>query len=868
MIYRFFIIVTLLLFFTEFNFSQTTEDLKSISVQESVKFWNLKKQADSLAKIQNIPIRKEFSNGRIIELQRFEDNIPIYYETHNLNAAKTVSTFPLWIGEVGGYNLSGNGIYLGVWDGGNVRWTHQEFQGRVTIKDGYTTISDHATHVAGTMVAAGIRAEAKGMSYAAQLHSYEWNNDLSEMATAANAGLRISNHSYGQIVGFSWNYFNDNLYAWFGDTTVSEVEDYRFGFYDTYSSNWDNVAFNAPYYLIVKSAGNDRGDGPTPGSTHWVRVGSQWVKSKKIRQKDGGDLGYDCVGPQGIAKNILTVGAVNDIPNGYRSPSDVVMSSFSSWGPADDGRIKPDIVANGVGLTSSVGSADNAYASYDGTSMATPNVSGSLGLIQQFKENKYGTTIPWFSSTYKALVIHTADEAGSSPGPDYKFGWGLLNTYKAVSLMQLDVELGKNQLIREFQLQNNNSIEFVIQSSGKEPLKVTICWIDKPRTALSKALNPRTPHLVNDLDLRVYGPNQVEFYPWVLDYSNPNAPAQQYDNTIDNVEQVFIANPIAGNYTVRITHKGTLDPTSIKVSAIISGVTLPDPSVPTLLYPKNDSIGVPISFMFRWDKAPYANKYEILIAKDSNFTNLVYRDTNIIYQGLTYVGLSPNTYYYWKVRAKNNYGISNWSSTYKFKTSLYAPTKAPELLSPATNSTNIPTKPTLIWSFVEGATHYRLQLSTSLLFTSSSIVVDTIVADTTYYQSTDLQTNKKYYWRVLAKNSAGESSWSSIRNFTTAASVSAEKEVSLIPDNYSLEQNYPNPFNPTTYIKFALPEKTKVKLTVSNILGQVVAVLIDEELNAGYYLKEFDATKLSSGIYLYKLETPSFVSVKKMSFIK
>lgn len=865
--------ISILLFYAllflsyEITRAQHQESLQKISIQENLKFWNNKKKADSLAKIQNIPIRKEYSNGRIIELQSFEDNIPIYYETHNLNAAKTVSTFPLWIGEVGGYDLSGQGITLGIWDGGNVRWTHQEFQGRVTIKDGYSSTSDHATHVAGTMIAGGVRPEAKGMSFRANLHSYDWNNDLSEMSSAAQAGLRISNHSYGQIIGFSWNYFNDNLYAWFGDTTVSEVEDYRFGFYDSYSRGWDNVAFNAPFYLIVKSAGNDRGDGPNPGAVHWVRVGANWVKSSKTRQKDGGPLGYDCIGPQGIAKNILTIGAVNDIPNGYRSPSDVVMSSFSSWGPADDGRIKPDIVANGVGLTSSVGSADNAYASYDGTSMASPNVSGSLGLIQEFKEKNFGQA-PWYSSTYKAIVIHTADEAGPDPGPDYRFGWGLLNTYKAISLIQLDVELGKNQIIKEFELQNGAAIEYQVQSSGKEPLKATICWIDKPGVALPKSLNPRTPHLINDLDLRIIGPNQQEYYPWVLDYSNPSAPAQKYDNAVDNVEQVVIENPSVGTYTIRINHKGQLDPSVVKVSLIISGITLPPPEKPLLLYPKQDSIGVPVSFMFRWDKAKWANRYHLQVAKDSNFTKIVINDSTINFQGYTYVGLSPETYYYWRVKAHNVYGTSQWSQTFKFRTSLYAPTKAPELISPATNSTNIPTKPTLIWSFVEGATSYRLQLSTSLLFTSSALVVDTTVADTFYYRSVDLQTNKKYYWRVLAKNSAGESGWSAIRNFTTTSSVSVESENELIPSVYSLEQNFPNPFNPITYIKFGLPEQTFVKLTITNILGQEIATLINEELNAGYYIKEFDASKLTSGIYFYKLETKNFIKVRKMSLLK
>ncbi len=124
-----------------------------------------------------------------------------------------------------------------------------------------------------------------------------------------------------------------------------------------------------------------------------------------------------------LLKNILTVGAVNPIAAGYSSAADVLMSSFSSWGPTDDGRIKPDVVADGVGLTSSIASSNNAYATYSGTSMATPNVTGSLLLLQEYYVQLH-PGIFMRSATLKGLTIHTADEAGPNPGPDYQFGWG------------------------------------------------------------------------------------------------------------------------------------------------------------------------------------------------------------------------------------------------------------------------------------------------------------------------------------------------------------------------------------------------------------------------------------------------------------
>lgn len=392
-----------------------------------------KAEAVRVAKEHGWPVRKEFPDGRVIEIQEIrEDGKPIYYTTYNLNAAKTVSTNKLWPGGSSGLNLTGSGITLGEWDGGGVRTTHQEFGGRVTQKDSPSSTGGHATHVAGTLIAAGVYSDAKGMSYQANLDAYDWNSDQAEMAAAASAGLRASNHSYGYHAGWVYNGLGDDNWAWWGDPPIDPTEDWKFGFYSPDDQNLDQIAYDAPYYLIVKSAGNDRGDGPTPGTGHWVWDGS-WVWSTDGRDFDG----YDCIPYEGVGKNILTVGAVNDIPGGYTNPSDVVMSSFSGWGPADDGRIKPDIVGNGIGLVSTYSTSDNSYAPGSGTSMASPNVCGSLGLLIQHYQGLHGGS-SMRAATLKALVIHTADEAGPTDGPDYMFGWGLLNSNKAAEVISQD----------------------------------------------------------------------------------------------------------------------------------------------------------------------------------------------------------------------------------------------------------------------------------------------------------------------------------------------------------------------------------------------------------------------------------------------
>ncbi len=527
--------------------------------------------AESIAIADNIPIRMEYDDGQTIELQRFRNNIPVYYKTDNLTAARTISTHKVWPGGVGAYYLTGENIILGVWDAGRVRPTHQEFGSRVIFTQGNN--HDHSTHVGGTMIATGVIGAAKGMSYKGSLKSYDWTIDEAEMAAEAAAGLRVSNHSYGTITGWYWNYRNDNRWAWFGDVNISAIEDYNFGFYSEQAKEWDEIANNAPNYLIVKSAGNDRDEGPSGSTQHWIFVGGTWTLVTAARNRDG-NSGYDCISHNSLAKNILTVGAVNDIYNSYSDPNSVVMSTFSCWGPADDGRIKPDIVANGVDLYSPISTSDIAYGRYSGTSMSSPNASGSVGLLLQRQNMLQGAT-PLRSSTLKAIIINTADEAGPNPGPDYMFGWGLMNTLKAVQLMTQDSIDGFGSHIKELVLNQGQTIQFDI-GSDVIPLRATICWNDPAGTPVSPALDPTNIMLKNDIDLRIIKKSNQQIYrPWILNPAVPSSAANTGDNIRDNVEQVYIESPERTVYTVRITHKGLLVGGSQHLSFVISGNAVP-----------------------------------------------------------------------------------------------------------------------------------------------------------------------------------------------------------------------------------------------------------------------------------------------------
>lgn len=535
-------------------------ELERLSRQFQAEAFAQRLSAEAKARQAGLPIKGRDANGRLFQLVRFEGNQPVYFITDNLTAAKTISTDKVWPGGSTGLNLTGEGITLRIWDGGAVRTTHQEFGGRVTIKDG-SAVDFHPTHVGGILAAAGVDPNAKGGSFKANLNSWDWNNDTGEMAAEATQGMQISNHSYGTVVG--WLPQSDGWY-WFGNATISGKEDHNFGRYTAEARSWDLVANNAPYYLPFKSAGNDRLQGPTTQPTGFYWNGTQWAANTVARDLDGGPDGYDSLGPVATAKNVMVVAAVEDIPTGWNGPESVVMSGFSCWGPTDDGRIKPDISTNGVGLYSTSSSGDTAYEVASGTSMASPSAAGSAGLLARQYEVKNGRRMR--GATLRGLIIHTADEAGSANGPDYRFGWGLMNTARAAQTIADD---GDNGMIVESVM--SEATAFVYRSDGKKPLKVTLSWNDPAGAAGGDVLDDTTSRLVRDLDVRLIK-GSTTYSPWVLDPANPASPATTGDNFRDNVEVVEIPAPQAGDYTIQITSKKGFGPQTF--SMIVSGATV------------------------------------------------------------------------------------------------------------------------------------------------------------------------------------------------------------------------------------------------------------------------------------------------------
>ncbi|MDN3205810.1 S8 family serine peptidase [Algoriphagus sediminis] len=478
-------------------------------------------------------------NGIFSRIQFLDETgWPVINFTDNVDAAITTGAASLQPGGDLGLDLTGAGLTVGIFDQTRPKVDHVEYEGRLTQVDGSTeTLSTHSTHVSGTVLGAGINAAARGMAYDATGWSFNWDADVSKMVANAYEpdskpnGMLLSNHSYS--VGVGWESGN-----WLGNPSISEEEDWRFGFYSSQSAAVDQVAFSRPYYLPVFAAGNDRGE-----------------SGDGTRPPDGPS---DILGPRAVSKNGITVGAVESVLD-YQSPQSVVMSSFSSWGPTDDGRVKPDMVAMGVNVFSAsiASNGSDSYASQSGTSMAAPNVTGSLFLLQQLYSQR-NTGRFMLSSTLKALAIHTTKEAGPAPGPDYMYGWGLLDVEAGAKI--LINQDGVSQFVREEILGDGETYEFEFVSDGVNPIKATIAWTDPEGSPAGTGLDPTDLMLVNDLDMRIIGEDGTEFFPWTLDPSLQASARgiNTEDNFRDNVEKIEINNPSPQKYRLVISHKNEL----------------------------------------------------------------------------------------------------------------------------------------------------------------------------------------------------------------------------------------------------------------------------------------------------------------------
>ncbi|MDP9960950.1 S8 family peptidase [Chryseobacterium lathyri] len=503
----------------------------------------------------------------------------------NLNTAGGV------VGLTNAYN--GEGIKYTIFDGGRVYAAHTAFDnivGRITNKEATTQIySAHATGVASfiggksiNISGGGLSGNTRGVAINSTMDSYRFATTTLPGNTTTSTVFQkilvaqpsISNHSYGVNAGWNLSAAGDS-WVWTGAfESPSDAVDLQ-GTYFTNDQNYDQIVYNNPLYIIVKSSGNYFGYGPDyPGTSAFPKYYTddngapvQFAATDTLPTTNCSN-GADCIGPGSLAKNIIVVGATDVISTNnfkYTAASDVVHSDYSSAGPRDDGGIKPDISTTGTDVFSAataentVGSSTFSYGS--GTSYSAPVVTGVIGLWTQVHKELFSNQLLNAASA-KTLMIHSASEAGNV-GPDPWFGWGYINAKKGAELL-----VGKANNTVTF---NNETLASGtpntknLVASGTEPLKVTISWIDPEyvipaNLTWAAAYNNRSSRLVNDLDLRIIDTtNNTIYYPWKLNATSPMTPATKADNTVDNVEQVVIDNPVAGRtYRIEITNKGTL----------------------------------------------------------------------------------------------------------------------------------------------------------------------------------------------------------------------------------------------------------------------------------------------------------------------
>lgn len=493
-------------------------------------------------------LQKKFHEKDIIENERIDDyiernaqskrpakitfdGVPMFYETHNFESLVDTKTNLIVPSGSAGLNLEGSGFKIGVWDGGHVFKYHDEFQNisdRVVIGNDLSfqlNYSSHATHVAGTIGSSGINSDSRGMASKVKIISYDYERVMLELMMDSSNDIHISNHSWG-IDGFS-------------DSGTPNISYSYFGTYDDFAEDLDAIHFAKPHHLAICSAGND----------------GTYNNTDSVINR------HDKLTDMSTAKNNLVVANAKKILY-FESGFELIrINESSSQGPTNDFRIKPDITGIGTNILSTDLNTNNInttnlYSRKTGTSMAAPNISGSVLLLQEYFFNTQGR-LP-LSSTLKALVINSAKEAGDS-GPDPNFGWGIMDSAKSAQIITRHIS---NPTIIEGKIFDGQEITYDLElSKDIDQYSITICWTDPGAKNLYTQIDKDVSVLINDIDLRVVENLSIEHLPYAFSVENKitnDIWAIKSDNKVDNVERIDFTRNEGSNYKVVISHKGNI----------------------------------------------------------------------------------------------------------------------------------------------------------------------------------------------------------------------------------------------------------------------------------------------------------------------
>ncbi|MFK7772809.1 MAG: S8 family serine peptidase [Saprospiraceae bacterium] len=444
-----------------------------------------------------------------------------------------------------GRHYDGTGIRVMVRDDGAVG-PHIDFQGRLTQGTNYG--GGHGDAVAGMVGAAGnLDPTQRGAAKGAEIYVRDYQSDFLDgiIDLHQNENVLLTNSSYSDGCN---NGYNDN------------------------ASTVDFQVFENPTLMHVFSAGNAGESDCNYGA------GANW-----------GNI----TGGHKIGKNVFTIGNVQ---------SDGTLESKSSHGPTTDGRIKPDLCANGVMTTTT---ANNQYTSTNGTSFAAPAVMGVMAQLYQAHQELQGE-IPT-SALIKSIMLNTATDI-ENEGPDFRSGWGVVNAHRAVRCLE-----DERYLEDEIEQGEINSHNMTLPNDVRQ-LKVMLYWADEEGIPnVAKAL-------VNDLDLNLTAPGGAVYLPWILDESpDPIAlslPATQGEDHLNNMEQVVINNPVAGVYNFNV--EGFEIPFG-NVKYYISYEIVTDEM--TLIFPNGGEGLVPNEIVkIHWEAYDQSNNYLLEYSSDEGNT--------------------------------------------------------------------------------------------------------------------------------------------------------------------------------------------------------------------------------------------------------
>ena len=490
--------------------------------------------------------------------------------------------------QIAPYNLNGSGVAVGVWDQGSARATHQDLSPRVTVRQGVPLA--HGTHVTGTIMGSGFGSVfAKGMATAATSFSYDFQGDMpTEQSASATFpipvggdGIALSNNSWENNFGWRPNCPSGSC-TMHNDPNCfyEDIQEFLLGSYIGNTIPWDDLV-RRKNLVVVKSAGNQADDcGPADC------LAARNTDCDGTLGSDG--LWYDNLDFVSTAKNVITVGAVED--------DGVTRTPFSSSGPVDDGRIKPDVVANGRNLNSTGAAADNDYYTDSGTSMSGPVVAGVVALVDQAWKNLHPSRSSAINKPtpelVKALLINTTTDLGRG-GPDYAYGWGLVKAQAAIDQLQKPnapggILLSPNQVRIGF-ISEGETLYYKVSTPAATPtglMTITTAWSDLSGTSGSVVrycnfVNFKVPctsnanctpfnpaavcdpapcgavpcHLKNDLETWLWNPafNSAIAMPWVPPGVGAiTGGAFNYLNRVDNVERIDTSDANGGDFNFTV----------------------------------------------------------------------------------------------------------------------------------------------------------------------------------------------------------------------------------------------------------------------------------------------------------------------------